>query len=295
MVGDVRYNMTKSFDKVEVLDAIRKLAKELNRPPSLYEFRKVLGISQYQVLKYFPSWREAIRFAGLKPDTTNLRLEDQDLLQDWGLFVRKARQTPTRDQYRRGGKYNPRTLEKHFGTWSSISIKFKEFAQDKSEWADVLSLLPTTEPKSHQKSDRATTKIVHQPDLGYVDPSRLNELRAIKNDKFDLTKLIRFCEELNECYENAHFFAVAMLVRAILDHIPPMFESKSFSQVASNYGGSTRSFKESMQHLENSSRKIADAHLHTQIRSKEVLPNKTQINFANDLDILLSEIVRLCK
>jgi hypothetical protein len=50
-----------------------------------------------------------------------------------------------------------------------------------------------------------------------------------------------------------------------------------------------------MQHLDNSSRSIADAHLHTQIRSKESLPTQTQVNFTNDVDVLLGEIIRIWK
>jgi hypothetical protein len=47
-----------------------------------------------------------------------------------------------------------------------------------------------------------------------------------------------------------------------------------------------------MTNLDKSSRKIADSYLHTHIRNKETLPNKTQINFKYDLDVLLQEIVR---
>jgi hypothetical protein len=53
--------------------------------------------------------------------------------------------------------------------------------------------------------------------------------------------------------------------------------------------------KGSMQHLQESSRKIANAHLHTLIRTKENLPTATQVNFANDLDVLLGEIVRVLR
>lgn len=38
-----------------------------------------------------------------------------------------------------------------------------------------------------------------------------------------------------------------------------------------------------------------DAHrslLHQQIRKREVVPNRTQVNFSNDLDVLLGEIIR---
>jgi hypothetical protein len=118
-------------------------------------------------------------------------------------------------------------------------------------------------------------------------------LKKIVSSNFDFSKLIRMCEELNTSFATECYFAVAMLARAILDHVAPIFGSRTFSEVASNYAGS-KSFKASMQTLE-SSRNIANQHLHGQIRSKEVLPNAKQIDFSNDLDVLLSEIVRLHK
>lgn len=129
----------------------------------------------------------------------------------------------------------------------------------------------------------------------YINTNRLNELRSIQNSSYDLTKLIQLCEELNKDFANESYMAVAMLVRAILDHLPPIFSCKNFSEIANNYSGGSKSFKQSMENLEKSSRKIADAHLHTQIRKKEVLPNKTQVNFSQDMDVLLAEIIRLLK
>jgi len=128
----------------------------------------------------------------------------------------------------------------------------------------------------------------------YVDRSRLQELKNVAATQFDLSRLIKILEELNTCYKNHCDVAVIMLTRALLDHVPPIFSCKTFSEVANNYAG-LKSFKESMTHLENSSRKIADQNLHTQIRQKESLPNRTQVNFSNDIDILLSEIVRVLK
>jgi len=128
----------------------------------------------------------------------------------------------------------------------------------------------------------------------YVDPKRISELRTLASARYDLTKLIRLCEELNQCYAAECYLATAMLVRAIQDHVPPIFELSTFSEVSSNYGGA-KSFKQSMRHLDNSLRYIADHQLHVQIRSKEVLPMRTQVDFRADLDMLLSEIVRLLK
>jgi hypothetical protein len=130
-------------------------------------------------------------------------------------------------------------------------------------------------------------------EIMFVDLDRIEEMRAITSSSFDLVKLIELCEELNTCYANDCFLAVTMLTRCILDHIPPIFGYQDFNQVANNYGG--RSFKKSMQHLQNSSRNIADFHLHQPIRDKESLPSRVQVNFSNDLDVLLAEIVRVLK
>lgn len=132
------------------------------------------------------------------------------------------------------------------------------------------------------------------PFINYVDISRIEELDNIKNKSFDLSKLIQFCKELNSCFKNCNYLATAMIIRAIIDHVPPIFGCKNFSEICNNYKG-TRSFKDSMLNLDRSSRKISDNHLHSQIRKTEVLPNRTQVNFSNDLDVLLAEIVRLLK
>lgn len=127
----------------------------------------------------------------------------------------------------------------------------------------------------------------------YVNKKRIDELRSIQSDDFDLSKLVSLCEELNGNFQNQNYLSVAMLVRAILDHVPPIFGFKTFIEVASNYGG--KSLKKSIQNLQNSSRNISDAYLHETIKRKESLPNETQIDFRNDLDVLLSEVVRILK
>ena len=128
--------------KQEVLDAIREAAQELGRAPSRSEFKGKSGMTEYQVLKHFPSWREAVHAAGLEADSANVRLSDEQLLSEWGEFVRRLRQIPTRDKYRREGRYSPGVFERHFGPWSTIPERFRTFAHGRSEWADVLALVP---------------------------------------------------------------------------------------------------------------------------------------------------------
>ncbi len=143
---------------------------------------------------------------------------------------------------------------------------------------------PEDEGSEHPQDDA--------PRFVYVDESRIAELRGIASDDFDLRKLVAICEELNVCYRSQCYHAVAALTRALMDHIPPLLDQASFSEVANNYGGS-RSFKDCMQRLEGAARKIADGHLHTQVRASEALPTRTQVNFSNEVDLLLAEIVRV--
>jgi hypothetical protein len=126
----------------------------------------------------------------------------------------------------------------------------------------------------------------------YVDPTRMLELQRAQC-QWDFSKLIQLCGELNIAHEHDCHHAVGMLVRSIMDHVPPVFGFRSFNEVASNHGGGGSSFKKSMDHLQKALRNIADSHLHSPIRQRESLPTKTQIDFRAALDQLLAETIRI--
>jgi len=129
--------------------------------------------------------------------------------------------------------------------------------------------------------------------LPLIADTRLAELRALASSCFDFKKLIRLCEEINVAYSEGCYFATAMLTRGLLDHVPPLFGKGTFSEVGNNYSGGGRSFKETMHHLQNAARRVADSHLHMPIRNSETLPTAQQVNFSSQLDMLLAEIVRI--
>lgn len=131
----------------------------------------------------------------------------------------------------------------------------------------------------------------------FVNQTRLEELKSLANSNWDFSRLIRLCEEINDNYKRGNFLSVGMIGRTILNHIPPIFKLTSFDEIANNYGGpkENKSFKKNMNHLNESLKNIADGFLHTQIRKVESLPNDTQIDFRQDLDSLLSEIIRISK
>lgn len=124
----------------------------------------------------------------------------------------------------------------------------------------------------------------------YVSLPRIEELRAISSTAWDLKRLIRLCEEINSSFAGGNLLATGMLLRAVADHVPPIFGAKTFNEYASSIVG--RSHKATMEHLQHSLRNIADSFLHDPIRSKEVLPTESRVDFRQDLDVLLGEVVR---
>ena len=66
---------------------------------------------------------------------------------------------------------------------------------------------------------------------------------------------------------------------------------RDVEELTNNYAGG-RSLKACLGRLQGSARDIADTHLHQAIRRTESLPTRTQVNFSNDLDMLLAELIR---
>lgn len=125
----------------------------------------------------------------------------------------------------------------------------------------------------------------------FVDNDIINQLINIKNPNFDLSKLAQFLKELNINYKLGNYLSSILILRAIINHVPPIFGFKTFSEVVAQ---ATKSTKSILQKLEDDARPIADLHSHMTIRKKEVLPTKQQIEpYKSSLEILLQEII--CK
>jgi len=170
--------------------------------------------------------------------------------------------------------------------WTSATKDEIDFAKNCQNETDSI----LRNPHLNKDDQKFRNQIIY-----FVDPDRIKQIRKIKSKKFDLAKLIRICEELNNASATKNHITIPLLVRAVIDHIPPIFGHVSFSQVANNYSNGGRSFKKAMIRLENSLRNIADINIHSQVRSKEVLPTVIQADFTPELDLLLSEVVRILK
>ncbi|HYA61838.1 MAG TPA: hypothetical protein VED66_01460 [Candidatus Sulfotelmatobacter sp.] len=148
-------------DSKRILSSIAVVARRLGRAPSLSEFVSLAGVPRYFVSRFYPKWNDAVRAAGLRPYRLKVRPEDGELLKDWGETVRRKRALPSRRAYLVEGKYDPRTLEKRFGDWSSLPQAFCNFAKGKPEWADVIAIsaAPVPEKKRGRANDCSTSGI----------------------------------------------------------------------------------------------------------------------------------------
>ena len=124
----------------------------------------------------------------------------------------------------------------------------------------------------------------------FVHLKRIEELSQLEFPLFDFKKVVQICNEMNNCLKMENFFALGCLQRMLIDHIPPVFGFKTFTEVTNNYG--SKSFKAHMTHLEKSLRKISDSYLHQTIRKAEILPNIKTVDFSSDIDVLLGETIR---
>lgn len=123
----------------------------------------------------------------------------------------------------------------------------------------------------------------------FIEPQIIEQLRLVEGCKFDLSKIVRFCEELNSSFNAGNYLASALLLRALINHVPPIFGQTTFQQVVSQVSKSRR---ELFKPLDEVARDVADLHTHDSIRHKEVLPTKNQLEpFKANLEFLLQEVL----
>lgn len=70
----------------------------------------------------------------------------------------------------------------------------------------------------------------------YIDESITHEIETVASSgRFNYEKLLKLINELNDNYSRGNVYAAHALLRALLDHIPPMLNCDSFNSVVNNY------------------------------------------------------------
>jgi hypothetical protein len=113
------------------------------------------------------------------------------------------------------------------------------------------------------------------------------EMFINKQDNFNYKKLIRLLGELNSNYVAGYIYSSAMLIRAILDHIPPLLGFGSFEEVVKNYSW-PRTDREYMKNLLDFKNEGDDV-LHRQISQNLDLLDMGNLPNSNRINRLLQE------
>ena len=131
--------------------------------------------------------------------------------------------------------------------------------------------------------------LINDSDL-FVTKSYILALENITHQNFDVTRLVKYCNEINDNYRLKNYSSVIFLCRAVLDHCPPVFGFPTLESLSEQLP-TRNSLKKISSRLNTSPKKIADHHIHKRIGVKEVLPVLEEIDFKNDMNFLIGRIV----
>ena len=123
----------------------------------------------------------------------------------------------------------------------------------------------------------------------FLNTEVLLRLKAVQGVRLDPRKLVKMCEELNDAYARGNYISSALLLRAIINHVPSVFGASTFSEVVSQSG---RSIKAILARLNDDARPIADLHTHILMRQTEHLPTKNQLEpYKASFEVLIQEVL----
>lgn len=151
---------------------------------------------------------------------------------------------------------------------------------------EIDALLPDIEAALEQCDDAVLATGVN---TWIVDSSMIERLTQTSSSTVDVQFLIKLCKEINSCFAHGNIVATALLMRTVLNYVPPVFDCDTFEQVVASIG---RSLKDSFGHLENGLRKIADFHAHRRIGGGDFYPSAAQVEpYKPQFELLLQEVL----
>lgn len=143
-------------DQKTLLAAVRSAVRAAGgRPVSLRKFLAASGMREWDIFRHYSKWDEVLRAAGFHFAPSNKKIEPARLFDDWARVARKLRRLPSRREYQIHGQYDPTVLARRFGSWRKVRDAFRAFAARKSQWADILALLPPPCPARAMSPRRA--------------------------------------------------------------------------------------------------------------------------------------------
>jgi hypothetical protein len=156
--------------KQEILNEIQRTAAENSaKPLGIRTFERHTGIRYADWFgRYWKSWGDAIREAGLQPITLNPRMADDDVLGRYVTLARELRRVPVKGDLRLKRQEDPTfPNDKVFERWKSKSqlvSRAREFCIRCGNFEDVLPLFEASPAVRIKETPRSASAV----EMGFV-------------------------------------------------------------------------------------------------------------------------------
>lgn len=156
------------MSKKYILEKIRELSEDGN-PPGMTKFRKVTGVTDYEINKYWENWGEALTEAGYTPNEFNQGLPKDYILEKIICLIREKKKFPTLRSYKvkrneDNSFPNASVVQRRIGSKDEQVKAVIEYCHGKNGYEDVLEICQQVKMlKSPSKSGTEKDLVV-----GYV-------------------------------------------------------------------------------------------------------------------------------
>lgn len=130
----------------EIIDAIRKTAATNDgKPLGRNRFEQVTGITEYDIGRYWARWGDAVREAGLEPNTLNKRFDDAELIETYVELVASLGHVPTNAELRLQRERDPAfpnaKVFQRLGSKAALIDRAAAYCAERGTHPDALGIL----------------------------------------------------------------------------------------------------------------------------------------------------------
>lgn len=159
------------MERSEIIDAIRETAAANGgRPLGRSRFEQVTGITEYDIGRFWARWGDAVREAGLEPNTLNQRFDDKELLEAYVELVAKLGHVPTNAELRLQRESDPTfpnaKVFQRFGSKAALSDRAAAHCIESGTGSQALDILRRAKAESPVVPD--TSEVATPSAYGFV-------------------------------------------------------------------------------------------------------------------------------
>lgn len=150
--------------KESIIEKIKEIARQkgvTSLPKKIFIAES--EISEYEYLKFFNTWNEAVTAAGLEAQDFAKPYEKENLFQNLREVFEKSEGLCSRTKFNKISSISHDSYRRHFGSWQEALINFKKWLEDNKYDYPWITELPDSLPdeiieETQEKSEEADFK-----------------------------------------------------------------------------------------------------------------------------------------